>query len=164
MVWQSDPCYYLLTLTSKIPDLMAPTQESRMQMSIQPRAKWLEARYLLCSIKDFSPELCHLKSTILRSPCFHPPPWDHVVWKYPQFQFISLFCCFLWLWQMRLGHEMGLLELSMQDDKAGTNKSHLSLFTGEVWEQPHYTVARINLGPLSLPFTLGAWYNVLQGS
>ncbi len=51
-----------------------------------------------------------------------------------------------------------------QDGQAGTNKSRLSLFTGEVWEQPHYTVARINLGPLFLPFTLGAWYNVLQAS
>lgn len=94
------------------------------------------------------------------------------VWKYPRhiikaspnYSLFHFFSVFLWLWQMRLGHEMELLELSMQDSKAGTNKSHLSLFTREVWEQPHYTVARINLGPLSLPFTLGAWYNVLQGS
>lgn len=108
------------------------------------------------------------------SPCFHPPaPPGLLPLEYentlslnkslPQLQFFT-FLLFSLLWQMRLGHEMELLELSMQDGKAGTNKSHLSLFTGEVWEQPHYTVARINLGPLSLSFTLGAWYNVLCAS
>lgn len=152
--------------------------QSCMQMSINPQGKWLEAGYLLRLMKTFSPEKrkhCHLRFRPPTLPplCFHPLSWDFfhqyenslsLNKSLPQLQFISLSSVFFWPWQRRLGHEMELLELSVQDGKAGTNKSHLSLFTREVWEQPHYTVAWINPGPLSLPFTLGAWYNVLQAS
>lgn len=47
---------------------------------------------------------------------------------------------------------MELLELSMQDGKAGTNKQPFVFIQPGVgvWERPHYTVARINLGPCLL--------------
>lgn len=60
--------------------------------------------------------------------------------------------------------EIELLEVSTQDSRADTNKSHLSLFTELGRGQHHYGGAWINLGPLSLLFTLGAWHNVLQSS
>lgn len=157
-----------VALTSDICNLNAPTQ----QCCKRPfRDDWKQD--ICCAWrKSFSPERrqhCHLRFSSPRSPCCYPPPvgllppeYENTLSLHKSFPQLHFSPCFFWLWQMRLGHEVELLELSMQDGKAGTNKSHLSLFTREVWEQPHYTVAWINLGPLSLRFTLGTWYNEFQ--
>lgn len=61
----------VLTLTSKIFDLMAPEQESCMHTFIQEQSDWKDIIFIVLDKKYFSPErgqYCHLRSTILCSP------------------------------------------------------------------------------------------------
>lgn len=104
----------------------------------------------------------------------HPPPQDyfHLSMKIPCHLIkaslnYSWFCfCTVFYSYDRWDLDMKWNYWSYQCNMAKlTQTKAICLYSpGEVWEQPHYTVAWINLEPLSLPFTLGAWYNVLQAS
>lgn len=76
----------LVTLTSYIFNVTAPTPHPCMQISSHPRAKGLEERYLLCSMTDCFPERgqhCHLVSLSLLPPTRPPGIASTRVWKYP---------------------------------------------------------------------------------
>lgn len=112
-----------------------------MQMSIQPRSKAIRSEmFVVFDERCSSPERGrrrHLRSTTQPPSGLLPPEYENTLSLHkslPQLQFISLFFFSPSVFcqrQMRLRHEMELLELPMQDGKAGTNKSHLSLFTRE---------------------------------
>lgn len=164
--------FNLMTLTETL-----PVFRLLRSMQTDPSSAGCDQKWCVCcawwSNSFQRGQLCHLSSTSpLSLPLTHSP--NHLglpQWQYENFLSLDkslpqlkifFFCSFFLWWQMKLEHEMDLLKLSVHNGKAGTNKSHLSLFTRELGEQPHYTVARINLRPLSLLFTLAVWNNVLQ--
>lgn len=111
-------------------------------------------------------QLCHLRFTTLHSFCFPvgflPLEYENALSlnkSLPQLQFVS----FLSAVFLPVANEtwtgngiIGVINARWQSWQKTKTICLYSPGGGEVWEQPHYALARINLRPLSVSFHLGS--------